>query len=241
MASLESLKNPVTRLGVLGTAGSQSSSFRRNEVNNSDIWDVTKQYYLNDVVFSAIDGGAYVMSGGPTLASAPPVTAILGGADPATEWTGNAGSPWVPMASLGPRVVEPAGVQSATLSGAGGTFTFTNCALLQTAVGANVSSGDAHYVAHVRFAITFNAVATAAEWFNLTLTPTGGTVAPAVSITVPPAVGVALQNVSVSAYVPLAADGTTTSIVLTGAMNPLSLLTATSIAAVDVAYVPVVP
>lgn len=238
MASLESLKNPVTRLGVLGTAGSQSSSFRRNEVNNSDIWDVTKQYYLNDVVFSAIDGGAYVMSGGPTLASAPPVTAILGGADPATEWTGNAGSPWVPMASLGPRVVEPAGVQSATL--AAGTFTFTNCALLQTAVGANVSLGDAHYVAHVRFAITFNAVATAAEWFNLTLTPTGGTAAPAVSITVPPAVGVALQNVSVSAYVPLAADGTTTSIVLTGAMNAASLLTAT-IAAVDVAYVPVVP
>lgn len=238
MASLESLKNPVTRLGVLGTAGSQSSSFRRNEVNNSDIWDVTKQYYLNDVVFSAIDGGAYVMSGGPTAGSAPPVTAILGGADPATEWTGNAGSPWVPMASLGPRVVEPAGVQSATL--AAGTFTFTNCALLQTAVGENVSLGDASYVAHVRFAITFNAVATAAEWFNLTLTPTGGTVAPAVSITVPPAVGVALQNVSVSAYVPLAADGTTTSIVLTGAMNAASLLTAT-IAAVNVAYVPVVP
>lgn len=240
MASLESLKNPVTRLGVLGTAGSQSSSFRRNEVNNSDIWDITKQYYLNDVVFSAIDGGAYVMSGGPTLASAAPVTAILGGADPATAWTGGAGSPWVPMAPAGPRAVEPAGVQSATLGG-GGVITFTNCNLLDTAVGANVNLGDANYVAHVRFAITFANPATAAEWLNITLTPMGGSPAPAVTVTFAPAVGVAQQNVSVSAYVPLAADGTTASIALTGGVNPAGAFAAATIAAVNVAYVPVVP
>lgn len=247
MASLESLKNPVTRLGVLGTAGSQSSSFRRNEVNNSDIWDATKQYYLNDVVFSAIDGGAYVMSGGPTLASAPPVTAILGGADPATEWTGNAGSPWVPMASLGPRVVEPAGVQSATVV-AGGAFTFTNCNLLQTAVGENVNLGDANYVAHIRFTLALTPVAPAtailaADWANLIFTPTGGTATPAVAVTVQPltsALGATTNNVSLSAYVPLAADGTTTSIVLTGAMNPASTATGV-ITNLDVAYVPVVP
>jgi hypothetical protein len=95
-------------------------------------------------------------------------------------------------------------------------------------------------MAHVQFAITFSAVATAAEWFNLTLAPTGGTATPAVNVTVVPAVGVALQNVSVSAYVPLAADGTTTSIVLTGAMNGTSALTAT-IASVNVSYVPLVP
>ena len=79
MASLESLKNPVTRLGVLGTAGSQSASFRRNEVDNSNIWDVTKQYYLNDMVFSGVDGGMYVMDGGATASSAPPLRPFLAG------------------------------------------------------------------------------------------------------------------------------------------------------------------
>lgn len=240
MASLESLKNPVTRLGVLGTAGSQSGSFRRNEVDNSNIWDAAKQYYLNDVVFSAIDGGAYVMDGGPTVGSAAPRTAVVGGADPATDWTASATAVWVPLAPSGPRVVEPAGVQSATLAAAGGALTFTNCALVQGDVGTNVALGDTNFMAHVRFGITFSAVATAAEWFTLTLAPTGGTAAPVANVTVVPAVGVALQNVSVSAYVPLAADGTTTSIVLTGAMNPLSALTA-NITSVNVSYVPLVP
>jgi hypothetical protein len=240
MASLESLKNPVTRLGVLGTAGSQSASFRRNEVNNSNVWDATKQYYLNDIAFSAIDGGAYVMDGGITVGSAAPLTAILGGDDPAVDWTSAAAAIWVPLAANGPRVVEPAGAQSATLAAAGGALTFVNCALVQGDVGANVAVGDTNFMAHVQFAITFSAVATAAEWFNLTLAPTGGTPAPAVAVTVVPAVGVALQNVSVSAYVPLAIDGTTTSIVLTGAMNAASLLTA-AIASVNVSYVPLVP
>ena len=240
MASLESLKNPVTRLGILGTAASQSASFRRNEVDNSDIWDVTKQYYLNDIVFSEIDGGAYVFSGGPTASSAPALTSILGGNDPATDWTSDPTPEWVPLAGYGPRVVEPSGVQSATVT-AGGAFAFTNCSLLQAAVGLNAPLGNANYMAHVQMTVTFSAVATAAEWFNLTLTPTGGVAPPpAVAVTVVPAVGVALQNVSVSAYVPLATDGSTTSIVLTGAMNAASLLTAT-ISNVNVSYIPVVP
>ena len=239
MASLESLKNPVTRLGVLGVAASQSASFRRNEVGNSDIWDATKQYYLNDIAFSDLDGGAYVMEGGATVGAAAPLTSILGGVDPAADWIG-ANPVWVPLAGFGPRVVEPAGAQSATLAGAGGALTFVNCALLQADVGANVPLGYTNYMAHVQMAVTFSAVATAAEWFNLTLAPTGGTVTPSRAVTVTPAVGVALQNVSVSVYVPLAADGTTTSIVLTGAMNAASLLTAT-IASVNVSYVPMVP
>jgi len=239
MASLESLKNPVQRLGVLGTAASQSASFRRNEVGNSDIWDVTKQYYLNDIAFSDLDGGAYVFEGGPTVGTAAPATSILGGPDPALSWL--APNPiWVPLAGYGPRVVEPAGAQSATLSAAGGVLTFVNCALIQADLGANTPVGYANYMAHVQMAVTFSAVATAAEWFNLTLTPTGGTVTPSRVVTVIPAVGVALQNVSVSVYVPLAADGTTTSIALTGAMNGASLLTAT-IASVNVSYVPMVP
>jgi len=239
MASLESLKNPVQRLGVLGTAASQTASFRRNEVGNGDIWDVTKQYYLNDIAFSDLDGGAYVFSGGATVGTAAPQTSILGGDDPATNWLG-AGAVWVPLAGFGPRVVEPAGAQSATLSAAGGVLTFVNCALIQADLGANTPVGYANYMAHVQMSVTFSAVATAAEWFNLTLAPTGGTVTPSRAVTVVPAVGVALQNVSVDVYVPLATDGTTTSIVLTGAMNDASLLTAT-IANVKVTYVPMVP
>jgi hypothetical protein len=239
MASLESLKDPLQRLGVLGTAGSQSSSFRRSEVNNSDIWDVTKQYYLNDMVFSAIDGGAYVMEGGATAGSAAPVTAILGGDDPAIDWSANVPAIWVPMATYGPRVVVPAGAQSATVV-AGGAITFANCDLAQAAVGANVALGDTNFTAHVQFQITWSAPATAAEWFNLTLTPSGGTPVAAQLVTVVPAAGVAQQNVSVSVYVPLAGDGTTTSIVLTGTVNAASVLTAT-VAAVSVTYVPLVP
>jgi hypothetical protein len=243
MASLESLKNPVTRLGVLGTAASQSASFRRNEVNNGDIWDVTKQYYLNDMVFSEIDGGAYVFSGGATAGGAPPQTSILGGVDPATDWF-NGNSVWVPLATLGPRVVEPTGTQSATVSAPpAGAFAFVNCNLEQESVGdaTNFPLGSANYMAHVQMTVTLSSVATAAEWFTLTFTPTLGTAAPAVSVTVVPAVGLAAQNVSVSAYVPLATDGTTESIVLTGAMNSASTVAVSSISNLNVSYIPVMP
>jgi len=239
MASLESLKDPLQRLGVLGTAGSQSSSFRRNEVNNADVWDVTKQYYLNDVVFSAIDGGAYVMEGGSTTLGAAPITAVLGGSDPADDWVLNIPNKWVPLAPYGPRVVQPTGAQSATVA-AGAAITFANCNLLQAAVGANAALGAPNYMAHIQFTITWSLVATAAEWMTFTVTPTGGTVTPARAVTVGPVVGLAVQNVSVDLYVPTAADGTTTSLVLTGAVNAASALTAT-VAAVSVVYIPIVP
>jgi len=246
MASLESLKNPVTRLGVLGTAGSQSASFRRNEVNNSNIWDATKQYYLNDIVFSAIDGGAYVMDGGATLLSAAPLTAILGGDDPAVDWVSGASPVWVPLAANGPRVVEPANAQSATVV-AGGAITFTNCNLLQSAVGQTVLLGDANYMAQIQFTLVLTPVApataiSAADWANLTLTPTGGTAVSARLVTVQPVLGTGAQtnNFAASVYVPLAIDGTTTSIVLTGAMNAASTATGV-ISNLNVSYVPLVP
>jgi hypothetical protein len=248
MASLESLKNPVTRLGVLGTAGSQSASFRRNEVNNSNIWDATKQYYLNDIVFSAIDGGAYVMDGGATLLSAAPLTAILGGDDPAVDWVSGASPVWVPLAANGPRVVEPANAQSATVV-AGGAITFTNCNLLQSAVGQTVLLGDANYMAQIQFTLVLTPVAPAtailaADWANLTLTPTGGTPNPGTArlVTVQPVTGTGAQtnNFAASVYVPLNADGSTTSIVLTGAMNGASTATGV-ISNLNVSYVPLVP
>jgi hypothetical protein len=246
MASLESLKNPVTRLGVLGTAGSQSASFRRNEVNNSNIWDATKQYYLNDIAFSAIDGGAYVMDGGATLLGAAPLTAILGGDDPSVDWVSSASPVWVPLAPNGPRVVEPAGAQSATVV-AGGAITFTNCDLVEADVGQTQVLGDANYMAHVQFTLVLTPVApataiVAADFANLTLTPTGGTLASARSVTVQPVLGTGAQtnNFSASVYVPLAIDGTTESIVLTGAMNSTSTATG-AITNLSVSYVPLVP
>jgi len=248
MASLESLKNPVTRLGVLGTAGSQSASIRRNEVNNSNIWDVAKQYYLNDIAFSAIDGGAYVMDGGPTIGGAAPLTAVLGGDDPATDWVVGAPPVWVPLAPNGPRVVEPAGAQSATVV-AGGAITFTNCNLVQSAVGGTQLLGDANFMAQIQFTLVLTPVlpATAilaADWATLTLTPTGGTPNPGTArlVTVQPVTGTGAQtnNFAASVYVPLNADGSTTSIVLTGAMNAASTATG-AITNLSVSYVPLGP
>jgi hypothetical protein len=248
MASLESLKNPVQRLGVLGTAASQTASFRRNEVGNSDVWDATKQYYLNDIAFSDLDGGAYVFEGGATAGSAAPLTSILGGVDPAADWF-SANAVWVPLASWGPRVVESpsASPQSATVA-AGGAITFVNCDLTQANLGANIPLGYANYMAQIQFSLVLTPVGpataiVAADWANLTLTPTGGTAAAARVVTVQPltsAAGATTNNVALSVYVPLAADGTTTSIVLTGAMNAASTATGV-ISTVSVTYVPMVP
>jgi hypothetical protein len=68
--SLNPLDNPLERLGVLP-----------NAMNWRGGWDITEQYYLNDVVVSPISTASYILSGPTTL---------LGGQDPsinAVDWT----------------------------------------------------------------------------------------------------------------------------------------------------------
>lgn len=244
MASLESLKDPLLRLGVLGTAGSQSSSFRRNEVNNADVWDPTKQYYLNDVAFSAIDGGAYVMEGGTTVGGAAPITAVLGGSDPADDWVSNAPNKWVPLAPYGPRVVVPGGAQSATVAaGPGAAWTFSaNCALTQTDLGANTPVSTTEYMAQIQFTLTksVGGALAATDWNTITFTPNGGGTAR--SVTVVPIADTAATGFSWSGqlFVPITIN--TTTIAVSGVTGANAGATAQYlISNLSVVYVPVAP
>jgi hypothetical protein len=214
MASLESLKDPVSRLGILGTAGSQSASWRRGEVNNASDWDATKQYYLNDMVFSGIDGGAYVMTGGPTTLGAPAVTAVKGGDDPSLAWLAN-GSVWEPVAAFGPRVVVPATAQTAVA--AANVITFTNCNLTEDVLGENFVFGAANYMVQVQFTLTHPNANVAADYERITFTP-DGTGPVARSISIQPLIGSTDPN-NWSGQLYLEVPANATEILVTGAYN----------------------
>jgi hypothetical protein len=243
MASLESLKDPLQRLGILGTAGSQSASFRRNEVNNADVWDVTKQYYLNDVAFSGVDGGAYVMQGGSTVGGAAPITAVLGGVDPANDWILNVPNKWVPLAPNGPRVVVPAGTQSATVvAGPDAAWTFVNCALIPNDLGANVPILATDYMAHIQFSLTktVGGVLDATDVNTITFTPNGGGIPRAV--TVLPINDAAATFFSWSGQLYIGPTPTTTTITVSGVTGSGVGATAQYVISnLRVVYVPVVP
>lgn len=243
MASLESLKDPLSRLGILGTAGSQSSSFRRNEVNNADVWDATKQYYLNDVAFSAIDGGAYVMEGGTTTSGAAPITAVLGGSDPATDWIANVPNKWVPLAPYGPRVVVPSGAQTATVAaGPGAAWTFVNCALTQTDLGANTAVSATEYMANIQFTLTktVGGALDGADWNRITFTPDGGGTAR--SVTVVPIADATATAFSWSGQLFVPITSTTTTITVSGVTGANAGSTAQYVISnLSVVYVPVAP
>lgn len=66
--SLTTLQNPLSRLNVLP-----------NTMNWRGGWDVSEQYYLNDIVSSPIDTFSYILT----------ATSLLGGTDPSlsAEWT----------------------------------------------------------------------------------------------------------------------------------------------------------
>lgn len=242
MASLESLKDPLLRLGVLGTAGSQSSSFRRNEVNNADVWDPTKQYYLNDVAFSAIDGGAYVMEGGTTVGGAAPITAVLGGDDPADDWVSNAPNKWVPLAPYGPRVVARVNQSATVAAGPAAAWTFANCALNQSALGANTPVAATNYMAQIQFTLTRSAgVLAATDWNTITFTP-NGTGAVARSVTVVPIADTVAPAFSWCGQLYLPTENDTTTIAVSGVTGGnVGAGVQYVISNLSVVYVPVAP
>lgn len=99
--SLESLTNPLERLGYLPTAMQmRPSDF---PPSSSYAWSASIQYYLNDVAISGVDGAAYVYTGG-----ADQITCILGGSDPSASanWTllGGAKATKIIPVSAGPAV-----------------------------------------------------------------------------------------------------------------------------------------
>jgi len=217
MASLESLRDPLARLGVLGTAGSQSASWRRGEVGNASDWDETKQYYLNDMVFSAVDGGAYVMTGGPTGLNAAPVTAVKGGDDPAASWLFG-GSVWEPVAAFGPRVLVPGTAVDQTATAAANVITFNNCDASQALLGENVNFGaSANYMVQVQCTVTHPLVNTSADYERVTFTP-DGTGPVARSLSIQPLIGATDPN-SWAGQLFLEVPADATEIAVSGAYN----------------------
>jgi hypothetical protein len=103
MASLESLSNPLERLGVLPT------TMNARFIGTSLTWSSLVQYFKNDVVLSGVDGGAYVCE----------ITAVLGGSDPAS-----APAAWTKLAPNGIRNTTQIAIPTTAGSGTGpGTIT----------------------------------------------------------------------------------------------------------------------
>lgn len=122
MASLESLANPLERIATLPT----TVNLRVNPITNSPEWNATIQYFLNDIVISPIDGGAYIWGGGLAVN---PITCVLGGADPSDV---GGGSEWIKFATNGVNTYSTLSPVYVAVAGAGAT-TYT-----LTVAGANV-------------------------------------------------------------------------------------------------------
>ena len=116
---LESLQNPLERLSVLPT----TMCWRGNPVTNDPTWDVSLQYFRNDVVVSGVNGGAYVFTGGLFSAGPPvvePLWTIRGGVDPALDTNGF----WSKVTQTGVETSVSA-TPTFTLAGAAGAQTVT--------------------------------------------------------------------------------------------------------------------
>ena len=113
MASLESLANPLERLSVLPT----TMNLRKNPLTGLPVWDATIQYFLNDMVLSSIDGGAYVFNGGVAGSEQ---TTIRGGADPSADTTGK----WLKTAPNGVSYYDT--LTPTFTSAGGGVINITN-------------------------------------------------------------------------------------------------------------------
>jgi len=183
MGSLESLSNPVSRLAVLPDA----MNVNKSAVDNSPFWDVEKQYYANDVVFSSVNSGAYLMVGGQVGPGGVALLSVRGGADPSADdtgvWLKTSQSSW--LGYNNPTIAVPA---------PGATVITVSAGATQPALPA--------YTYAVTFSGTMTCplVTTAADWATWTWTPTGAGAQPLV-VDILPNVGVVATNFSVSGLV----------------------------------------
>lgn len=162
MASLESLTNPLERLGVLPTV----MSWRTNPVSGSGVWQDDIQYYRNDVVFDPTSGGAYIWLGGSTAGAENKKVAVYGGFQPSNPLSG-----WL---ALGSDYVDPSR-SSAPVAGApaANAIPFTSGAVFI------VPSGSVWQVS-LQSTCTAAAPLAAVDVVSFTLTPTGTGAVPAV-------------------------------------------------------------
>jgi hypothetical protein len=191
--ALDPLKNPMERLKSLPTM----MALRKNPADNLPYWDVAIQYYVNDVVLSEIDEGAYVMSGaGDTLEES--AVAVRGGPDPANDTDGN----WVALA--------PSGVGKSNWFQSGVTLTPVTANAITVAGGALVRSAVGTGRTEVWLA-TLNTTSigpAAAAGDGITFTFTPQVAGAAVAVSLPLRVGATTSGLSASAVVSLPATST---------------------------------
>ena len=187
MGSLESLTNPVSRLAALPDA----MNVNKNTNDNSPYWDVLAQYYVNDLVFSSVNEGAYLMVGPPIGPGGVAPLSVRGGVDPALDDSGM----WVKTSQMSwkndfnPTIAVPAAAATVL-----------------------VVSANASYPAlpTYSYAVTFSGtytcplVTTADDWATWTWTPSGAGAVPLV-VDLLPKVGVAATNFSVSGVMTMGA------------------------------------
>jgi hypothetical protein len=144
MASLESLSNPLERLGVLPTA--MCARF----IGTSLVWSAAVQYFKNDVVVSGVDGGAYVCE----------VTSVLGGSDPSA-----APASWTRLA--------PTGIRNTTQIAVPSTLGAANSITLPAGATLTGLPAGSTWLVNVQGSLTTAIATLAADVTTFTFTPNG--------------------------------------------------------------------
>lgn len=194
MASLESLANPLERLGVLP----QAMNLNLNPITGDATWDVARQYFQNDVAISGIDGGAYILNANSTT--------FLGGVDPSLD----GGAHWQ---KTFPNGVSYYDSLTPTFTASGANYTIAGTGLTGNKY---VAPAGSAWMVIWQGTATLGSALTAQDWVQLTLTPDGtGAVTQAVNVN--PQIGSNFTPFSVSTYVEVGTGGT--GIVLTASRD----------------------
>lgn len=184
--TLQCLLNPLEMQDSLPSSMSLRKDFSATPI--STYWSELVQYYANDVVFSNVNDGAYIMWGGTDATSS-----YRGGDDPSlnTDY-------WLPLTSYG---IQTAGAPLTAIAptpltpSAGGVYTFTSGA-------ASPAFYDSTYVQVVlQGQITGSgagAAMAATDFVQFLATPTGTTAVTSSVWTVPTTGAVGPQYFSVS-------------------------------------------
>lgn len=187
MASLESLANPLERLGVLP----QAMNLNLNPITGDPTWDVARQYFQNDVAISGIDGGAYILNANSTT--------FLGGVDPSLD----GGVHWQKTFPNGVSYYDSL-VPTFTASGANYTIAGTGL----TGNKYVAPAGSAWMVIWQGTATIGTGTLTATDWVQLTLTPDGTGATTPQGLNVNPQIGSASTSFSITTYVEVGTGGT---------------------------------
>lgn len=201
MASLESLANPLERIAVLPT----TMNLRQNALTGP-VWSAVVQYFINDLVISSVDGGAYIWGGG-----AGGETAVRGGNDPSDPTSG-----WIKTATDGVNTYDT--LTPTIVSAGAGVLTITNGSLA-------VPAGSEWFISLQAVGV-LPAVGTTADVSELTFTASGagGTT---LTLDILPRIGNTAVRYGGCGYVSVG-TGAGTTITLTGAyagQQPTSLTT----------------